>query len=119
MFGEENNSDFTAETILGALLRTERARSQLFGNREQKKNTTLNGSSVPTKRYNSFRDNIEEQERNTTYSWHPAPSIHKKKFKSRTDGPEISTFLDGRMKNYNQTKKSSIISINSRHKAKD
>ena len=85
---EENNTDFAAETILGAILRKERAMFRLFGIKEQKKSTTMNGSSVSTKGKNTFRDNIKEQEKNTTYSWPPTSSTYKKKSQSRTNKSE-------------------------------
>ena len=83
MLEEECDSGFSAERILGALLRAARAKSHLFREKEQKKDTTPNGSLVPAQRDNSAKDDIEEKEKNTTYSWYLAPNTHKKKFKSR------------------------------------
>ena len=46
---EENNTDFSAENFLGAILRKEREMSRIFGNRRAKEDITKNGSSTSTK----------------------------------------------------------------------
>ena len=39
---EENNTDFSAENFLGAILRKEREMSRIFGNRRAKEDITKN-----------------------------------------------------------------------------
>ena len=46
---EENNTDFSAENFLGAILRKEREMSRIFGNRRAKEDITKNESSTSTK----------------------------------------------------------------------
>ena len=108
MLEEECESGFSAERILGALLRATRAKSHLFGEKGQKKDTTPNGSSVPAQRDNLAKDDIEEKEKKTTHNWYLAPNTYKKNFKSRNNAPEISTFFDKRMKSHNQVKSSKL-----------
>ena len=108
---EENNTDFAAETILGAILKKERKMFQIFGIKEPKKSTTNDGSSVSTKEKNAFKDNIEEQEKHTTYSWPPASSkgnnTYRKRFQSKKNKSEKQFFnwSDERMNTFNQKKK--------------
>ena len=54
---EENNTDFSAEVFLGAILRKEREMSLIFGNKESKKDTTLYGSSTSTEDNKTLKDN--------------------------------------------------------------
>ena len=56
---EENNTDFSAEVFLGAILRKEREMSLIFGNKESKKDTTLNGPSTSTEDNKALKDNNE------------------------------------------------------------
>ena len=62
---EECEAKFSAERILGALLRATRAKTHLFKEKEQKKVTTMNGSSVQTQRDNAAKDDIEDKEKIT------------------------------------------------------
>ena len=110
---EENNTDFTAGTILGAILRKERKMFQIFGQKESKKSSTKNGSSFSAKDKTDFKENIEEQKKHTTYNWPPSSSkgnnTYRKKYQGRYNESEnqFSNWTDERMKSYNQKKKSS------------
>ena len=60
---EENNTDFSAEVFLGAILRKEREMSRIFGNRRAKEDTTKNGSSTSTKDKTALKDDVKKQEK--------------------------------------------------------
>ena len=119
MLEEECESGFSAERILAALLRATRAKSHLFRGKGQKKDTTLNGSSVPAQRDNLAKSDIEEKEKNTTHSWYLAPNTYKKNFKSRKNASEISAFFDERMKSHNQIKSSKLSSCLTKNEKSD
>ena len=60
---EENNTDFSAENFLGAILRKEREMSRIFGNRRAKEDTTKNGPSTSTKDEEVLKDDLKNQEK--------------------------------------------------------
>ena len=108
MLEEECEAGFSAERILGALLRATRAKSHLFREKGQKKNTTPNGSSAPAQGDNLAKDVIKEKEKKTSHDWYLAPNTYKNNLKSRNNAPEISTFFEKRMKSHNQLKSSKL-----------
>ena len=60
---EENNTDFSAENFLGAILRKQREMPWIFGNKRAKEDTTENGSSTSTKDKKALKDDIKKQEK--------------------------------------------------------
>ena len=64
---EENNTDFSAENFLGAILRKEREMSRIFGNRRAKEDITKNESSTSTKDKEALKDDLKSQERTFEY----------------------------------------------------
>ena len=64
---EENNTDFSAENFLGAILRKEREMSRIFGNRRAKEDITKNESSTSTKDKEVLKDDLKRQERTFEY----------------------------------------------------
>ena len=81
MLEEECEAKFSAERILGALLRATRAKTYLFEEKEQKKVTTMDGSSVQTRRDNAAKDDNEDKEKITKTDWYLAPNTYRKDFK--------------------------------------
>ena len=90
---EENNTDFSAEVFLSAILRKEREMSLIFGNKESKKDTTLYGSSTSTEDNKTLKDNKKIFEKEA-------------KGDTTTYGSSISTKAKVALKNNFENKKS-------------
>ena len=103
---EDCEAKFSAERILGALLRATRAKTRLFKGKKQKKVTTMDGSSVQTRRDNAAKDYIEDKEKIAKKDWYLAPNTYRKDFRKGDKVPEISTFFEKCMKSHNQLKSS-------------
>ena len=115
---EENNSDFSAERFMGAILRKQREMPWIFGNVRAKEDTTDDGSSTST-----LKDIIENQEKisrseelkkDTTKNGSSSSLIKKtsvgytyKQRRYSSSDSSMKSFFEERMKNFYKTSKPS------------